>query len=93
MELLASLFVGKPPNILVVAAVFLAGYIALRFTTLGLARHRRPLLIAAIAWGLYAAWEWLIQVRTPEANIRVDLLMMWPVLAILSAWALFRVFR
>ena len=27
------------------------------------------------------------------ANIRVDLLLIWPVLALLSAWALFRTFR
>ena len=42
---------------------------------------------------LYATWEWLVQVRTPEANIRVDLLVIWPVLAIRSAWALFRSLR
>jgi hypothetical protein len=93
MELLASLLVGKPQNILVVAIVFLAGYIVLRFAALGIAHNPRPLLIVSIAWGLYAAWEWLVQIKTPEANIRVDLLVMWPVLAILSAWALFRAFR
>jgi hypothetical protein len=93
MELLASLLVGKPQNILVVAIVFLAGYIVLRFAALGIDHNPRPLLIVSIAWGLYAAWEWLVQIKTPEANIRVDLLVMWPVLAILSAWALFRAFR
>jgi hypothetical protein len=49
--------------------------------------------VAAITWALYAAWEWLVQVRTPEANIRVDLLVIWPALAILSVWALFRSLR
>jgi hypothetical protein len=93
MELLASLFVGKPQYVLAVAAMFLAGYLTLRFTALGKARHPRPLLIAFIAWGLYAVWEWLVQIKTPEANIRVDLLVMWPVLAIVSAWALLRAFR
>jgi len=93
MEPLASLFVGKPLNILALAVLFLAGYLALRFTALGISRHPRSLLIATIAWGLYAAWEWLVQIRTPEANIRVDLLVIWPVLAILSAWMLFRAFR
>ena len=43
--------------------------------------------------GIYAAWEWLVQIKTPEANIRVDLMVIWPVLAFLSAWALFRAFR
>jgi hypothetical protein len=80
-------------NILALAVLFLAGYLALQFTSLGLARHPRSLLIASTAWGLYAAWEWLVQIKTPEANIRIDLLVMWPVLAFLSAWALFRAFR
>ena len=51
------------------------------------------LLVAAGAWLAYAAWEWLVQARTPEANIRVDLLLIWPVLAILSMWAVFRALR
>ena len=93
MELLASPFVGKPHHILAVAAVFFAGYLALRFAGPRIARHPHPLLIAPVAWGVYAAWEWLVQIKTPEANIRVYLLVMWPVLAILSAWALFRAFR
>jgi hypothetical protein len=93
MELFASLLVGRPLNILAVGALFLAAYLALRFTALGAGRHPRWLLVAAIAWGLYAAWEWLVLVRTPEANIRVDLLVIWPVLVILSAWALFRSLR
>jgi hypothetical protein len=93
MELLASLLVEKPQNILVIAVVFFAGYLVLRFAALDIARNPRPLLIASIAWVLYSAWELLVQTKTPEANIRVDLLVMWPVLAIFSAWALFRVFR
>ena len=93
MELLAPLFVGKPMNILVLAVLFSAGYLALRFTALGISRHPGSMLIASAAWGLYAAWEWLVQFKTPEANIRVDLLVIWPVLAIFSVWALFRAFR
>ena len=31
------------------------------------------------------------QAQTPEANIRVDLLLIWPSLAVVSAWALVRV--
>jgi len=93
MELLALLLVGKPQNILVVAIVFFSGYLVLRFTVLGIARNTRPLIIVSIAWVLYSVWELLVQTKTPEANIRIDLLVIWPVLAILSAWALFRVFR
>jgi hypothetical protein len=93
MELLASLLVGKPQNILVVSIVFLTSYLMLRFAVPGLVRNSRPLLIVSIAWVLYSAWELLVQTKTPEANIRIDLLVIWPVLAILSAWAVFRVFR
>ena len=93
MELLASLFVGKPLNILALAAIFLAGYLVLKFRTHGIGRHPPALLIASTAWGIYAAWEWLVLIKTPEANIRFDLLVMWPLLAIVSAWALYRLFR
>jgi hypothetical protein len=93
MELLASLFVGKPLHILAVALVFLAGHLLLRLTALGVGRHPRPLLFAAAAWALYAAWEWLVKVRTPEANIRVDLLLIWPVLLVASIVALVKALR
>ena len=93
MEFLASLFVGKPLNILVVAALSVLGYFTLRLTSLRDRRRLRLLLVTAIVWAAYGAWEWLILVRTPEANIRVDLLVIWPPLAILSAWALFSAFR
>lgn len=93
MEFLAALFVGKPQNILGVASVLFGGYLVLRIAKFDIVRRPRCLLTLSLAWGLYAAWEWLVQVRTPEANIRVDLLLIWPILLILSAWSLFRMFR
>lgn len=93
METLASTFVGKPQNILVVAIAFLVGYLLRHFTGPGNRRRFGSLLVASIAWGGYAAWESLVQVKTPEADIRVDLLVVWPALAIVSAWALYRVVR
>jgi hypothetical protein len=93
MEFLASMFLGKPQQILTVAVVFLAVYLLLRFTPIGNARNLRSLLIASTAWGLYAIWEWLVLIKTPEANIRVDLLVIFPVLTILSTWVLYRLFR
>jgi hypothetical protein len=88
MEFLATMFLGKSQQISTVAVVFLAGYLLLRFKPIGNARHPRSLLIASTAWGLYAAWEWLVLIITPEANIRVDLLVIFPVLTILSTRAL-----
>ncbi len=93
MQVLASLFVGRPLSILTVAGVFLLAFLTMRATALGAGRHPRALLVPATAWALYAAWEWLVQTRTPEADIRVDLLLIWPVLGVLSLWAIYRAFR
>jgi hypothetical protein len=84
------LYVGKPLNILAVAAVFLVAHLPCASPPSARAAIPGPILLAAVAWPLCAAWEWLVRVRTPEANVRVDLVLIWPVLAILSAWALFR---
>lgn len=93
MQQLASLFVQKPLNILVVAAVFALTYLVLRFTGLGEDKRPAALLVPAIGWLLYAAWEWLVVWKTPEANIRVDLLLIWPVLLVISVWFGIRAFR
>jgi hypothetical protein len=93
MGVLSSLFVGKPLTILAVAVLFLAGHLVVRLTALGAGRHPRPLLWAAAAWAAYAAWEWLVKVRTPEANIRVDLLVLWPVMLVVSIVALVKALR
>ncbi len=93
MDFLSSLFVQKPLNILLMAAVFLGGFLALRFTGLGAGRHATALLVPTVAWLLYATWEWLVTVKTPEANIRVDLLILWPVLLVLSIWFVVKALR
>jgi hypothetical protein len=93
MEFLGSLLIGKPLHILAVAGLFIVLYFAWPHLKPDSFTHRRWLLWTAVAWAAYAAWEWLILVRTPEANIRVDLLLIYPVLLILSAWALYRSLR
>jgi len=89
MDLLASFLVGRPLHILAIAALFLAAYALRR----AMSRGAGGLLVAAGAWTLYAAWEWLVQLRTPDADIRVDLLVIWPVVGLLSAWAVLRALR
>ena len=79
MKFLVSLFVGKPLNILVVAALFLSLHIILHNKVIVGDSGHKQLLKTSAAWGLYASWEWLIKIRTPEANIRVDLMIIWPV--------------
>ena len=93
MQQLTTLFVGKPLSILAVALVFLAAHFAKRRTGSGSGRHPRSLLVAAFAWAVYAAWEWLVLARTPGANIRVDLLVIWPILIFVSLWFSIRAFR
>jgi hypothetical protein len=93
METLARLFVAKPLNILVVALVLLAACALFRRSGPPASHFRSPLCIAGMAWGLYAAWEWWVTAASPEADIRVDLLVIWPVLALLTAWAIFKAFR
>lgn len=93
MELLAALFVSKPLNILGIAAILLILYIVLQFSTRRKGKPSKPILFAASAWVLYAAWEWYVIVKSPEADIRVDLLLIWPILGLLMIWAIFKLFR
>jgi len=93
MEFLASLVVHKPLNILIVAVAFAVGYLVRRFAFEGDPIQSRMLLVATVGWALYAAWEWLVMTRTPEADIRVDLMVIWPVLLALSVWGIIRTFK
>ena len=48
-------------------------------------RQRRAMGIAALGWGAYGAYELLMKARvlcSGECNIRVDLLLIYPVLAV-----------
>ena len=52
--------------------------------------------MAAVSWLAYALYEYAMQRRwlcTGECNIRVDLLLLYPVLAIVSACALIAAVR
>ncbi|WP_094555678.1 hypothetical protein [Synechococcus sp. 1G10] len=90
MQRLAELLVGQPAHILIVGLVLLAGWSLLRCSGAISGRSASPLLWASLAWGSYAGWEALVQMRTPEANIRVDLLLIWPLLAALTLFSLIR---
>lgn len=92
MSALASLFVGKPAHILAIAVVLLAVHFLMRRRPVYAARKRGPLLIAAAGWALYAGWEFLVDTATPDADIRVDLLVIWPLLGLLTLWAVVRSF-
>jgi hypothetical protein len=93
LSFLAELFVGHPFRIACVGAAFLGAYFFKRGAGASPGSPARAILIAAVLWLLYAAWEGLVLWRSPEADIRVDLLLIWPVLAIASAWGLYRLVR
>jgi hypothetical protein len=84
-------FVQHPLRILALAALLAAMWAALRRGRVG--RRADALCWPVLFCLLFAAWEWVLLLRTPEANIRVDLLLIWPALAGLIAWSLWRVFR
>lgn len=90
LELLSRWLVQEPAHILLVAAVNLALWAACRFTVLRTAPKSNLFWVPAFAWLAYAGWEWLVLVKSPEANIRVDLLLIWPVIGLVTVWTLVR---
>jgi hypothetical protein len=66
---------------------------ALALLGLWLARARGTsasvaVLVAGLLWLVYAAWEISFLFRAVREWIRIDLLLIWPILLIASVWAL-----
>lgn len=59
----------------------------------GMGWLRSPPGPAALLWAAAGLWEWLVMTLTPEANIRVDLLLLWPLLLLVTAWGLVQAVR
>jgi len=82
-----SLFIEYPVLAALVGALFLAGYLVSR---------RRPCAVAAAAWLLYGAYETAMRLRwlcSGECNIRVDLLLIYPLLLGVSLMAVIALVR
>jgi len=77
-------FIGKPLNIFI---IFLIIYITFPYC------NNKRGKITLITWFLYFIWELLIKIFTPEANIRVDLLIIGPILIIVSILYILCLFR
>ena len=72
--------------------VFIAGAVALYFASEALRRPRPGVIVAAIVWLLYAAYEFLISNGTlcdANCNIRVDLILIWPLVWIASLFGIY----
>jgi hypothetical protein len=70
-----------PERIAVVAGLLIASSVWLFFVR---RQFPWPLIVASIGWTLFAPWEWFCKVQ--RYNIRVDLLLISPVLLALTAW-------
>lgn len=73
-----------------IAYPWLAAVIGLLLAILGLRARRSGVVATGVIWGIYAAYETGMQQRwlcTGECNIRVDLLLIFPILLIASALA------
>lgn len=60
---------------------------AILFLVLWWATRSRTVLTAAILWAAYAAWEFGVGHAGPDADIRVDLLVIYPLLAVITVAA------
>ena len=90
IESIASWLIQQPGHILLVAAFNIAAWLFCRASLLRDVPNSNLFWIPALLCTAYAAWEWWLQVESPEADIRVDLLLIWPVVGIAMAWAVAR---
>jgi hypothetical protein len=76
-----------------VAYPWIAFAVAGAFAALWAWRRARSAAVAAVMWVAYAAYESLVMMRvlcSGDCNIRVDLVLVYPVLAVVSIVALWR---
>jgi hypothetical protein len=93
IETLSRWLVQQPGHILLIAAGYVALWALLRSTILRAAPRANVFLVPAILCLAYTVWEWLLLRQSPEADIRFDLLVIWPVIAGATVWALVRAAR
>jgi hypothetical protein len=75
---------------------WLAAVIGVALVAAGLRRHRRAALAAGLTWVLYSVYEMGMKQRwlcTGECNIRVDLLLIYPMLVVLTLVAVVNLLR
>ncbi len=93
LEVLSRWLVQQPTHIVLIAAVNLALWAACRATVLRTVPKSNVLWVPAVMWLAYAGWEWLVLAKSPEANIRFDLLLIWSVIGLATLWAFVRATR
>lgn len=93
LETLGRWLVQQPGHILEIAAGYGTLWVLLRVTILRAAPRDNVFLVPAFLCLGYAAWEWLLLHKSPEADIRVDLFVIWLVIAGTTVWAVVRAAR
>jgi hypothetical protein len=88
LEMLSRWLIQQPAHMLVFSASNLALRAAGRVTVLRAVPKSKGFLVPAVASRACAGWERLVLVKSPEADIRFDLLLLWPVIVLASRWAL-----
>jgi len=84
---LLGVFIAWPVLAVIPASLFAVAYVY---------RRRKLLLVTALAWLAYFPYELSMKLRilcSGECNIRVDLLLLYPVLAVLSVASVYVVVR
>jgi hypothetical protein len=75
---------------------WLAALLGVLLVGLGRGRRRRTPIVVGVIWLLYAAYETAMRLRwlcTGECNIRVDLLLLYPLLLAITAVAIVSLLR
>jgi hypothetical protein len=78
---LFAVFVQHPERSALITVLFLAIWLLVQGRR-GTRRRALALLFPSAAWGLYAVWEWALIHWSPAADIRVDLLVIIPLLCL-----------
>ena len=92
MQDLFSQLITNPALLLLIGLLFVAAYLLLRNRT-GDNLHPRALLWPGASWILWAIWEFGIARFSPEANIRVDLFLIIPIVLIFTIFGIVQLFR
>jgi hypothetical protein len=92
-DALSRWLVQQPVHLLTVAAGHAAIWAILRITVLRTVPRADAFLVPAALWVAYAAWEWLLVRKSPDADIRFDLLLIWPALFAVTLWSVLRAIR
>lgn len=90
MNTIVGPFIQNPAGIFLVSGLFFAAYMLTKGKSM--IANPKGLLWPATAWAIWAIWEFLIVWFSPEANIRVDLLLIVPIIAISILWGLYSAF-